>query len=62
MIDIQTAITRAKVNLEFARLEGDKLTIQLAEDGLNDLLDKFSIVTGVTKVTETGEGNDLHQL
>lgn len=34
-------ISHAKKRLEFARLEGDNLTIELAEAALNDLLDRY---------------------
>lgn len=45
----EDAIVAAKQHLDWERLKGDDLSIQLAEIGLNDLLDKY---TEETKVTE----------
>ena len=46
--DITTRITEAKDALDVARAHGDELTIALAEDALNDLLEKYgeTLVTG----------------
>ena len=48
----EDAILAAKQHLDWERLKGDDLSIQLAEIGLNDLLDKYA---KVSIVTENGE-------
>jgi len=44
-------IQDAKEQLDYARLTGDKLKIDLREAALNDLLDRYSNDTVVTVVT-----------
>lgn len=45
---LTTRISNAKRALDAARVHGDKLMIELAEDGLNDLLGRVDVthVTG----------------
>lgn len=44
-VDLRKLITDAKRILDLARAHGDPLQIDLAEDGLNDLLQRLSHVT-----------------
>lgn len=52
--DLTDRIAKAMEVLNTARAHGDTLQIELAEDGLNDLLDRL----GVTLVTRNGGAPD----
>lgn len=55
MPSLEQKIQKAKRILDAARIHGDKLQIELAEDGLNDLLDRVD-VTDVPR--NNGEPSD----
>jgi len=61
MIPTDTVTTKdilvAKDTLDYARLKGDKLKIELCEDALNDLLDRYErMVRHDHRNTRTGRG------
>lgn len=53
-VTLTDKIAKAKISLDRARARGDKLRIALAEDGLNDLLDRLR-VTLVTRNDKDGQ-------